>query len=311
MKPAISINPLQWLGLFVLSTLIFACKKEETVTYTNNTIPVYDNVSTLLIENYVNRVFIDLIGREPTDNELQSETQKLENADLSMTSRKNLVDKLITDAVTNLDGITYQSAYFTKLYDDLKARFLNGASEVDLQETYYLYYFISVQDSMNGNMLAFEINRNRALIMRDVIACKEDLQEGTITIRAASRRMCFNQTYDEINMNSFNYINATFDDLFFRYPTEAEMNQAFPAVDYNGSGFLFGQGISSKTEYIDLLVANEEYDEGAIRWAYLNLLGREPASGELFGLLPTFLENDNFSAIQKAIIITDEYAGWN
>jgi hypothetical protein len=295
----------------VFALLITGCKKEETVTYSNNEIPVNTNVSTLLIENYVNRLFIDLIGREPTDEELSFETTRLENANLSINSRKALVDKLMTDEVTALDNITYKDGYFNKLYEDLKARYLAGASEVDLLSTYYLYYFISVQDSMNNNMLAYEVNRNRANIMRGVMDCKEELQSGTISIREASRRMCFNQAYDDINMNSFNYINASFDDLFFRFPTEAEMDQAYPPVDYNGSGYLFGSTITSKSAYIQVMVNTSEFDEGAIRWAYASLLGREPLPGELFGLLPVFTTADNYQAIQKAVVITDEYAGWN
>lgn len=291
--------------------LLNGCKKEETITYSNNTIPEYDNVSTLLIENYVNRLFIDLIGREPTDEELSQETAVLENANLSINSRKALVDKIMTDETTSLDNITYKSAYYNKLYEDLKARFLAGASEADLMSTYYLYYVISVQDSLNNNMLAYEINRNRANIMLGVMNCKTELQTGAITLREACRRMCFNQTYDDINMNSFNYINATFDDLFFRYPTAAELDQAFPPVDYNSSGYLFGTTITSKSEYIALMVSNAEFDEGSVRWAYNSLLGREPLSGELFALLPVFSANDNYQAIQKAIAITDEYAGWN
>jgi hypothetical protein len=302
-----------WNGCAMLfcAVLMVGCKKEETITFTDNTIPLYENVSTLLIENYVNRVFIDLIGREPTDTELTAEARKLENASLSMTSRRSLVDKLMTDDVTALDNITYKEAYHNKLYEDLKGRYLNGASEVDLLESYYLYYFISVQDSLNGNLLAYEVNRNQALIMRAVIDCKTQLEAGSITIREASRRMCFNQVYDDINMNTFNYINATFDDLFFRFPTEAELNQAFPPIDYNGSGYLFGQLVTSKSAYISVMVNNAEFNEGAIRWAYLNLLGREALSGEIFGLLSTFNNNDDFKSIQKAIIITDEYAGWN
>ena len=112
-------------------------------------------------------------------------------------------------------------------------------------------------------------------------------------------------------MNSFNDIKATFAILVFRYPTEAEMGQAFPPVDYNGSGYLFGSTITSKSEYIQLLVNTAEFNEGAVRWAYNSLLGREPLSGELYALLPVFTTNDNYQAIQKAIVITDEYAGWN
>lgn len=300
------------LAIVCMAVFFASCKKEpETVTFSGNTIPPYDEVSTLLVENYVNRLFIDLTGREPTDAEMDAEVAALEAGDLSTEVRGALVDKIMTNTAFIEGDSSLKHAYYQKFYDDHKGRFLNGASESEMYEMYYLYYFISVQDSMAGNMLAYELNRAEANEMRAAIESRRDLMTGAIDVKEMCRRMCYNPLYDEINMNTFNYINATFDDLYYRYPTEAELDQAFPPVDYNGSGILFGTVINNKTEYLNLLLNNSEFGEGMIRWAFISLLGREPSSVEIYNLIDNFNTGQNIRYVQKSILITDEYAGFD
>ncbi|MFM9984090.1 MAG: hypothetical protein ACKVOK_02605 [Flavobacteriales bacterium] len=298
-------------AMLVLAVIFASCKKEsETVTFSGNTIPPYDEISTLLVENYVNRLFIDLTGREPTDAEMALEVAALEAGELSTDVRGALVDKIMTSAVYIEGDSSLKHAFYQKIYDDHKGRFLNGASESEMNEMYYLYYFISVQDSMAGNMLAYEINRNEANKMKTAINSRVELMNGNINIKGMCRRMCFNPLYDEINMNTFNYINATFDDLFYRFPTEAELDQAFEPVDYNASGILFGEVINSKEEYLNLLLDNSEFGEGMIRWAYISLLGREPSSIEIYNVIDNYNTGQNIQFVLKSILITDEYAGF-
>ena len=45
------------------------------------------------------------------------------------------------------------------------------------------------------------------------------------------RRMIYNSVYDKINMNTFNYINAAFDNLLFRYPTQYEFNEVYLMIE--------------------------------------------------------------------------------
>ncbi len=299
------------LAMILLAVFFASCKKEsETVTFTGNTIPPYDEISTILVENYVNRVFIDLTGREPTDAEMSAEVSALESGDLSMEVRGALVDKIMTNTAFIEGDSSLKHAYYQKFYDDHKGRFLNGASESEMYEMFYLYYFISVQDSLAGNMLAYELNRAESNKMRAAIESRRELMSGTIDVKEMCRRMCYNPLYDEINMNTFNYINATFDDLFYRYPTEAELDQAYPPVDYNGSGLLFGTVINNKSEYLALLLGNSEFNEGMIRWAYISLLGREPSSIEIFNVIDNYATGQNIKYVQKTILITDEYAGF-
>ena len=44
----------------------------------DNNPPYYNEVSDVLINNYINRIYIDLIGREPLDAEMEPEIKKAE-----------------------------------------------------------------------------------------------------------------------------------------------------------------------------------------------------------------------------------------
>jgi hypothetical protein len=299
-------------------SILVGCKKEpEVVTYSNNNIPQYDGVSTLLIENYVNRVFIDLIGREPTDAEMEAEVASLEAGSLSMTVRTSLVDKLMTATQPIPGDSSYSHAYAQKFYDDNKSRFLDGMSEGEVQEQYYLYYYIAQQDSAAGNMLASELNKEQSNRVLDVMNSKWQFRAGNITNDEMCRRMCYNVMYDDLHMGSFNFINASFDDLFYRFPTEAELDEAYEPIeqvpsddDPDLTGYLFGENFSNKAEYLSTLTGASEFSEGMIRWAYLGLLSREPTTAEIYSMQSIYANGHNIRAIQKSILISDEYAGF-
>ena len=76
--------------------LLFSCKKDPIIISINDA-PYYDEIPTTLVEFYVNRLFIDLIGREPLDEEMENEVAFLRAYDLSMEGRDSLIVKLQTD----------------------------------------------------------------------------------------------------------------------------------------------------------------------------------------------------------------------
>ena len=71
-----------------------------------------------------------------------------------------------------------------------------------------------------------------------------------ISIRDVHRRMIYNSIYDDINMNTFNYINAVFDNLLFRYPTIYEFNQCQLMIDDNSTQILMGESGNSKFDMV-------------------------------------------------------------
>lgn len=296
------------LSMFVIGLL--SCKKEEFV-YENNTIPPYDEVPTVIVQNYVNRLFIDLIGREPLDNEMSIEVAALESADLSIDSRTALVNKLIFNSDPLPGDSSYTFAYHIKLYDDLKARFLEGASEDVLNFQYGIFRGQAIADSINGNLSSYELNMAEANRIEAVQNARSELMDGEILIDEMVKRMLVNAIYDEINMNSFNFVNATFNDLFFRFPTSAELDAAYQIIEFNQPASLFGSLAQTKPEYVDLLVSSAEFDEGMIIWAYETLLARTPTSNEVFELVIPFSNNYNFKEVQRTLLISDEYAGFD
>jgi len=279
--------------------------------FENNTIPDYNEVPTILVQNYVNRLFIDLIGREPVDEEMDSEVSYLEENDLSETARQSLVDKLMYDETFLAGDSSYNFAYFQRIYNAAKARMIDGASENIILEAHNLAFGQAYADSVNGNFTSYEINKTTYEKLQSVLDSKEELRTEEITIDELFRRLIDNSIYDQINMNSFNFVNASFDDLFYRYPTASEFENAYQIIDANQAGLLFDQVAQNKAEYLQILTTTSEYHEGMINWAYLSLLSREPSSNEVFTVIGSFQNDLNFSAVQRSILIKDEYAGFN
>ncbi|MGB0424783.1 MAG: hypothetical protein ACPGED_10675, partial [Flavobacteriales bacterium] len=248
---------------------------------------------------------------EPIDTEMNAEVQTLEEADLSMNSRTSLVNKLMFNTAPLPGDSSYNAAYFNKLYENLKARLLEGASEGTLDFYYGLYYQQALADSINGNFTSYEINKAEAEKILDVQVSKYQLRAESIEIDEALRRMVYNAVYDEINMNSFNFINATYDDLFFRFPTDSEFNSAYEVVEFNQPNIVMGELANNKIEYVNIIINNSEFDEGMIIWAYESLLARSPTSNEVFDLIPNFQETNDFQRVQRLIMISDEYAGFD
>lgn len=300
----------RFIVLSILCISLLACKKEDVV-FENNTIPPYDEIPTVIVQNYVNRLFIDLIGREPLNTEMSAEVASLEAADLSTESRTTLVNKLIFNNAPLAGDSSYTFAYHIKLYDDLKARFLEGASEDVLNFQYGIFRGQAIADSINGNLSGYELNMAEANRIEALQNARSELMNGEILIDEMVKRMLINAIYDEINMNSFNFVNATFNDLFFRFPTSAELDAAYQIIEFNQPASLFGSLAQTKPEYVDLLVGSTEFDEGMIIWAYESLLARTPTSNEVFELVIPFSNNYNFIEVQRTILISDEYAGFD
>lgn len=292
--------------MFIFCCTLWACQKEDVV-YSDNDVPEYEGVPTVLVNNYVNSLFIDLIGREPLDVEMEEEVAALEAANLSISARQDLIDKLMFDTSYLPGDSSYSHAYHFKLYSDLKARMMEGASDGEIMGWYNLYYSQSIVDSINGNFDAMDLNRLRAQRMLDVIDVWPALRLDEIDIAEAHRRMCQNQVYNEINMGAFNFINASFNDLFDRFPTQAEFDQSFPVIEANEPGVLFGQVVQNKTQYLEVLVHSEEFDEGLVRWVYKGRLSRDPSSAEVFTLL-NGMDAVTVEAIVRHVLSSEEYA---
>lgn len=297
-----------FLGMVVFALCLGGCKPEEIV-FPDNPVPPYDEISTILVQNYVNRMYIDLIGREPTDLEMERDVALMEADSLSMEIRLTVMNELMT-GTDSLDGTTYRTLYHEKLYTDLKARFLEGASDAILNERYGLARGMAITDSLNGNWEGYAINQANAERLLAVLECPVALELQEIEVRDACARMMWNDVYDQINMNSFNFVNASFDDLYQRFPTQAEFDVSYNIIEYNQPNLIFGFSAYDKPSYIEALVWNPEWNEGMVRWQFRSFLARDPSDAEVLEAVDEFDLNNLTADIQRYILQSDEYAGF-
>jgi len=295
--------------IFILISTFLSCKKDNIIP--NNNAPYYGEIPTLLLENYVNRMYIDLLGREPLDDEMLQDVEFLRERDVTIGSRDTLLYKLQSDTNYIQGDSSYKIAYYHRLYNMIKVRLIEGASNEYINSENYNWLFEYEKDSIAGNM----IDANKKLLeynkLNDIIKSEKQYLNGTITIIEMHRRMVYNSVYDNINMNTFNYINAVFDNLLFRYPTTYEFNECQQMIDENSTQLLMGSSGNSKYDMGQIICNSNEFYEGLVNWSYIAFLGREANPEERDNLMNDLIINHDYQKIQRIIMSTDEYAHFN
>lgn len=303
------------LAALLLTGLTTSCQKDPAFVADNEP-PNPHNIPTVLIENYVNRMFIDLLGREPLDAEMDSMVAFLKRNKLSRSAREAIITKLQSDTSWVEGDTSYRRAYYQRFYDMAKARVLEGASDAEIYEKISMLERNFLIDSLNGDtvpagnfissaLAALEIEK-----LENVLFIRRQYQGDSIEVDEIFRRLCNNAVYDEINMNTFNFIRATFDNLFYRFPTDAEFAAAWEMCEKNHSANIFGMNGQTKGDFLRIVTASREFYEGMIMWAYLSLLARFPTSAETSALIKDFYTDHDFQKVQKKIMLTNEYANF-
>lgn len=296
--------------LLFLCSLCYSCSREEVVeeVVDNNQVPDPGSVPQIKVVNYVNRLFIDLLGRTPTDIERRKESDALIEQGLSFESRRSLVHKLQSDTIYVEGDSSYKIAYYNRLYDLAKARLLEGASDDEFSQQIGIMRFgVQVARLEGDSVRVFrnlqQIQRNEAVLLSRIA-----LRNGSISLSQMYARMLNNSIYDVINMNAFNFINASFDDLLDRFPTENEFNIAYPVIENNEGRVFFGSYIENKFDYCRVLTEHKAFFEGMVRWTYLNLMGRYPTPNEVYYRLKNYMQDPDYPKFQQELLISNEYA---
>ncbi|MCE2496090.1 MAG: hypothetical protein J4F31_05880 [Flavobacteriales bacterium] len=258
----------------------------------------------------MNRSFIDLIGREPLDVEMDYYVDYLKINDSSFESRDSMIVVLMTDTQPRPEEGSYKEACHQRIYDLAKARFLEGVSDAQVQSEIGILAFALQIDSLNGDYAGSSETLRKMRKLQSVIDCRLDYQNDSIELDSVCARMIDNSIYDFINMNTFNFVNASFDNLFWRYLTEAEFRAGYDMIESNQSQIIFGGSGTNKEDYIDILVRQREFYEGNIVWAYTTLMARDPSTLELADMMNHFWYDHDFQRVQRKIIRTDDYAGF-
>jgi len=283
------------LFLFSLVLLIATgCKKDEIII-DDNTAPPDSTISNLVIENYVTKCYISLLGREPFAQEETNAIATLRTGNMSVASRKLIVDVIVQN-----------SEYKNKVLEYNSLKLLNGPFDTTaIQQQIYIYNL-----ALNDPQYAAFYELFHAAIdkLELLLTTPAQFRNGTIGMQEMHRRLVANDIYDEINMGSFNFVLSMFNNFLFRDPTQDEHNAGITMVD-DFVAVVFYETANSKEEFIDIFLHSDDYYEGQVRELYARYLFRDPTSEEQGYHSVRYKQSSNYERLQIDILSTDEFAG--
>jgi hypothetical protein len=282
-------------GFFLfLLVLVSSCHKDKEVIIGNNTAPPDGTIPNAVKENYVNKSYISVLGRKPTSSELSAGIAILNQHNLSVADRNQL-----------LDAIFLKPGYNQRLYDMSVATLINNLDTALITQDIYVFAFLLTDFQYQSLWPAIQIEKTKLEDLKKSVA---DLNSGTISVIGLYKRCVNNYLYDQVNMGTESFVVSMFQHFLYRYPTDDELIQSKQIVD-GFEGVVFLQTGHVKDDFLNIFFSCNNYFEGQVRDLYLRYLFREPTSVEMSDKATIYKNSLDYKALQKAILASDEYAG--
>lgn len=281
--------------LFSLVLIVASgCKKDEIIIDGNNP-PPDSTISALVIENYVTKCYISLLGREPSQQEEAAAIATLKNGNLSVASRKQLLGVIIDNPAYYDKVLEYNAIKLINTpFDTLVIQEQLSLVQLVIQDPQYADY-VDLLQSMIDN---YEL----------LLTTPEQFRNGAINMQEMHRRLVTNDIYDQINMGSFNFVLSMFNSFLFRDPTGDEHQSGIDMVDGLVS-VIFYQTANTKEDFIHIFLHSDDYYEGQVRELYARYLFRDPTSEEQGYHAVRYKQSGNYERLQIDILSTNEFAG--
>ncbi len=280
--------------LLVLVALFQSCKKEVLETIPDNVPPNDYTIDSTTVQRYITRSYILTLGREPDSVEALLAESSLISNHVNESSRNTFVNSIFSSV-----------AYLPNLYEQNKFNILNNADTSEF--TMWIAIFSNILNDTTAIFqwpyIQYEVDR--LVQMQNAFA---EFTNATIDIRELHRRMCNNYIYDQINMGSANFVISSFQHLINRNPTASEQINGINMVENNNS-FLFLQAGESKEDYLEILTNASNYYEAQVVLLYQKYLFRNPTGYEMATGTQLFLSTNDYTAVQKVILTSNEFIG--
>ncbi|MEZ4828695.1 MAG: hypothetical protein R3C61_20785 [Bacteroidia bacterium] len=279
----------------VFALVLSGCQPEQKVIIVpDNTAPPDFSVPQVVKENYINKLYITLLGRKPTTGEFQAGMDLLEADNASVENR---------EAVMNV--ILSSPDFYRRMYDIARVEILNNLDTADI--TFQIAVLTNLLNEPVYepfyDFILFEIDRLQKL--KGVPAL---LLSGQVTRVEMHRRIVNNGFYDEINMGTQNFVLSMFEYFLGRYPTDAEESACISMVD-GLDVVVFGREGHDKQDFIDIFFESDNYFEGQVIDIYRDFLFRLPNSVEMSTATIAYKTDRDYKKLLKSILTTDEFLG--
>lgn len=280
--------------LFFFMLMLSSCKKDKEIIVDGNTAPPDGTIPNVVKENYVNKSYISVLGRKPTSVELSDGIAILNQHNLSMADRSELLDEIFA-----------KPGYNQRLYDMAIATLLNNPDTAQITTFIAVFQLLLTDPQYQSQWPVIQAEKTKLENLKKSVA---DLNSGTIGIIGLHKRCVNNYMYDQVNMGTENFVISMFQNFMYRFPTQEELAQGKLMVD-GFEGVLFLQTGTVKDDFINIFFGCNNYFEGQVRDLYLKYLFREPTSVEMSDKATIYKNSLDYKALQKAILSSDEYAG--
>ncbi len=278
-------------ALFAASLLI-SCEEEQIIP--DNVAPPDQTIENVTISNYVNRVYVSVLGREANGNELSAGYNLLGQNNLSNSSRMQFLGSVLSDA-----------SYLPHVYTLARIDLLGNLDTLDIYRQWEIDSAIITTQSNPDIIAYFVADMEKLDSLRQVSL---DLDQHAIDITYMHRRCVNNYFYDQINMGTENFVVSCFEHFLNRYPTENELSSSKSMVE-GVSAILFLQSGQSKGDFLSIFFSSTDYYEGLATNLYKRYLLRNPTSIEMGSAAQAFKSTRNYEQMQKDILSTNEYIG--
>jgi len=280
--------------LFIFSFLIItSCTKVEDVIVGGNTNPPDLTIENITIDNYINKLYISAIGREPTETEFDSHFEVLRNSNLSQESREIVITEILN-----------KEEYYNNLFKLESANILTGIDTADINQNIHVLNVL-LSNSQGLDSMYFYDNLQRMLKLQEVLP---GLSSGAISNIEMHKRMTNNSFYDEINMGTENFVVSIFQNFIQRYPSFSELESGKTMVDGGNTNLFLVPG-NGKEDFINIFFSSEEYFTGQTNILFNQYLFRNPNSEESVNYSLDYMETEDYKILQKRILSTNEFIG--
>lgn len=280
--------------LLVAVFLLAACKKTDTTKVPGNVPPPDHTIDSSTINIYVNKSYINLLGRKAVGDEQSTAVALLRTHNFSIDDRKAFIQTLFSKVEYNRNLYGIANNQYLRNVDSFTIAEKLFELNYDLTLPLYAQYY----DYIN-----YEIGRLN--IFKGVL---DSLNLGKTDYRGMLVDVTNNYFYDQINMGTQNFVISTYQNYLFRYPDSAEVANGSAMVDGNSSIAFYQHG-QSKMDYINIFFHSNDYYEGQVRFIFKLYLFREPTSAEIAFYSNIYKSTGDYKQLQLAVFSLDEYAG--
>jgi hypothetical protein len=189
---------------FALLLSIASCSKTEDITIKDNVPPPDGTIDSTTIDIYINKCYINILGREPVGNEKSAAKNILSQNNFSVADRKQFLQTFYT---TN--------EYKRNQYNVTRNDYLRNVDSVEVyyQKLIFENLITQPQYAPFYDLLSGEIARLNLLL-----SINNDMATGTLDYKGMLKRCTYNYFYDQINMGTENFVVSTYQNFLFRYP---------------------------------------------------------------------------------------------